>query len=150
MPRKHRWAAAALLEADEGYLWPSVLQDVRTAAASGAELVTLYPNRGLVPWELLETLLSESEEAIDILVFAGLFLVDTHPGLAGTLAVKARSGVRVRVIMGDPDSDAVRLRGDEEGIGGDLAARSRLSLNYLREAIEAPGLEIRPARDDPL
>lgn len=141
--RQHRWATAALLDADEAYLWPGVLNDSRTAAASGAELVTLYPTRGAVPWELWETLLSEAEEAIDVLVFAGLFLADTNPGLAGSLADKARSGVRVRILLGDPDAEAIRVRGEEERIGSDLAARARLSLSYLRDAMEAPGVEIR-------
>ncbi len=50
--RAHRWATAELLGRDEGYLWPSVLQEPRTQAASEAEFVHLYPTRGAVPVEL--------------------------------------------------------------------------------------------------
>ena len=49
----------------------------------------------------------------------------------------------MRLILGDPDSDAVRRRGEEEGIGDGLAARVRLGLMYLRDAIGAPRVELR-------
>jgi hypothetical protein len=52
-------------------------------------------------------------------------------------------GTKVRLTLGDPDSEAVRRRGEEEGIGDGLAARVRLGLLYLREAIGAPGVELR-------
>ena len=56
---------------------------------------------------------------------------------------KAEQGTKVRLALGDPDSDAVRRRGDEEQIGEGLAARVRLSLVYLRDAVGAPGVELR-------
>ena len=56
---------------------------------------------------------------------------------------KAEEGVKLRLAMGDPDCEAVRLRGEEEHIGDGLAARIRLSLIYLREAIGSAGVELR-------
>ena len=78
-----------------------------------------------------------------MLVFAGLFLPDGYPEIAKLLAAKAEQGTKVRLTLGDPDSDAVRRRGEEEQIGDGLAARVRLGLMYLREAIGAPGVELR-------
>jgi hypothetical protein len=141
--RGHRWATAALLGTDEAYLWPEILSDRRTLSASQAEFVELYPHRGAVPRELWSSLLNHARDAIDILVFAGLFLADTTPDLAETLTAKARSGMRVRLLFGQYDSQAVRIRGKEEGIGHDLAARVRLTMNYLRPVIGVRGINIR-------
>jgi hypothetical protein len=67
--RSHRWATASLLGTDEAYLWPEIADDRRTQAASTAELVTLYPNRGAVPGALWRSLLDGSADRIDVLVF---------------------------------------------------------------------------------
>lgn len=59
---------------------------------------------------------------IDLLAFAASFLHDAVPDFADHLAVKARQGVRIRLLFGDPESTAVNLRWEEEGIG-DLTLR---------------------------
>jgi Domain of unknown function (DUF5919) len=141
--RSHRWATASLLGTDEAYLWPEVADDKRTQAASTAELVTLYPNRGAVPAALWRSLLDGAADRIDVLVFSGLFLPDGYPEVAKLLANKAEQGAKVRLALGDPDSEAVRRRGEEEQIGDGLAARVRLSLMYLRDAVGATGVELR-------
>jgi hypothetical protein len=141
--RSHRWATASLLGTDEAYLWPEIADDRHTQAASAAELVTLYPNRGAVSGALWRSVLDGAKDQIDILVFSGLFLPDGYPEVAKLFAARAQEGVKLRLAMGDPDCDAVRLRGEEEQIGDGLAARIRLSLVYLREAIGAPGVELR-------
>jgi hypothetical protein len=63
--------------------------------------------------------------------------------VAKLFAAKAEEGVKLRLAMGDPDREAVRRRGEEEQIGDGLAARVRPGLTYLREAIGAPGVELR-------
>ena len=141
--RSHRWATASLLGTDEAYLWPEIADDRRIQAASAAELVTLYPNRGAVPGPLWRSLLDSAADRIDVLVFAGLFLPDGYPEVAKLLAAKAEQGVKIRLALGDPDSDAVRRRGEEEQIGEGMAARIRLGLLYLQDAISAPGVELR-------
>ncbi len=141
--RAHRWATAQLLGRDEGYLWPSVLQEPRTQAASEAEFVHLYPNRGSVPRELWRSLFLDATDVIDVLAFAGLFLLDSEPDLADVLARKATDGVRVRILRGDPDGEAVALRGREEGINGGMAERTRMARTYLNPALGAPGVEVR-------
>jgi transcriptional regulator with XRE-family HTH domain len=141
--RRHRSAVAALLAADEAYLWPSVLNDIRTITASEAEIVTTYPHRGAVPDHLWNTVLDAARDSIDVLVYAGLFLVDGHPDLAATLTTKAERGTRTRLLFGDPESEIVAQRGEEEGIGENLAARIRLSLRYLSDVFDTPGIEVR-------
>jgi hypothetical protein len=139
----HRLDVAAMLKSDVGYLWPEALSDEDRKAASNAELVALYPSRGAVPRDLWIRLIEGARERIEVLVYAGLFLPDGYPHLAKVLAEKAQQDVAVRLALGDPTSDAVALRGEEEGIGEGMAARVRLSLSYLREAIQAPAVETR-------
>ena len=141
--RSHRWATASLLGTDEAYLWPEVADEPRTQAASAAELVTLYPNRGAVPTALWRSLMDGAAHHIDVLVFSGLFLPDSYPEVAKQLTTKAEAGTKVRLALGQPDSEAVRRRGDEEGIGDGLAARVRLAQTYLRDAVGVAGIELR-------
>jgi transcriptional regulator with XRE-family HTH domain len=141
--RSHRWAMAALLKVDEAYLWPDTVDDRLTKSASEAEFVKLYTHRGAVPAELWRRLIETAEDRIDILVFAGLFLPDGYPELAKALVTRAERGTKIRFALGDPTSEAIRVRGEEEGIGEGLAARSRLSLTYLADALGVPGVELR-------
>ncbi|MCC5032908.1 XRE family transcriptional regulator [Streptomyces sp. WAC 00631] len=139
--RGHRWKAASFLGADEVYLWPSVEKQAETASTS--ELITYYPHRGAVPAALWSSLIEKATDEVGILVYAGLFLFDSHPDLPDQLAEKAKAGAQVRILLGDPDSEAVRQRGEEEGIGDDLAARARISRRYLQPAMSTPGVEVR-------
>jgi len=141
--RSSRWATASLLGADEIYLWPEVADDARTRSASLAEVVAIYPHRGAVAQELWPELLESATDQIGLLAYAGLFLTDTFPDLPAALAAKAAAGVRVRLLLGDPNSPAVALRGHEEGIGDGLAARVRLSTTYLTAALGTPGVQLR-------
>jgi hypothetical protein len=140
--RRHRDATSALLSVDELYLWPDAQDAARSRAMGAAELVSLFPNRAAVPRELWHVLQRSARESIDILVYAGLFLAESAEILDG-LAAKAREGVRVRILVGDPDCAAVQVRGHEEGIGGDLAARIRISLRYLAPLIDDPAIDVR-------
>ena len=141
--RTHRCAVASLVGIDEGYLWPTALNANRLTPGLDAELVTLYPTRGAVPRELWLALINEATTSIDALMFAGLFLTDTGPDLGEALARQARSGVRIRLLLGDPDSETVAIRGREEGIGDGLAARIRISGKYLHDAALRDGVELR-------
>ncbi|MFB7288342.1 XRE family transcriptional regulator [Actinacidiphila glaucinigra] len=139
--RGHRWKAASFLGVDEVYVWPSVQKQAETASTS--ELITYYPHRGAVPTALWSSLIEQATSHVEILVYAGLFLFDSHPDLRDQLAQKATAGARVRILLGDPDSEAVGQRGDEEGIGGDLAARARITRRYLEPTMATTGVEVR-------
>ncbi|MBA8805461.1 hypothetical protein FB382_003752 [Nocardioides ginsengisegetis] len=141
--QRHRQRAARALEIDEAYLWPQLLDDGRARAASQAEVRSVYPHRGAVPPDLWRRLVDDAEEQVDVLVYAGLFLVDSHPELPAKLAARAEEGLKARLLYGDPDSDTVSWRGEEEGIGENLAARIRLSLTYMEPVIGVPGVEVR-------
>jgi hypothetical protein len=141
--RRHRMAVAAVIGKDDAFLWPDAISAAERETASQAELVAIYPNRGSMHGDQWAELFDQATESIDLLAFAGSFLHDTVPDFATRLTERARAGIRVRVLIGDPDSDAVRIRGDEEGIGGSLADRCRLSWKYLRALDGVPGVTAR-------
>jgi len=120
--RKHRFAVAARLGLDEGYLWPGALSKEQVAAASDSEVLAIYPHRSDVPREAWERLFKVAERDIGVLVYSGLFLAE-DPVLQKVLAERARAGVRVRILLGDPDSPHVAERGADEGVDGMMAAK---------------------------
>ncbi len=121
---RHRSAVAALLRESESYLWPDALSEDRKAEVSEAEVISVYSHRSDVPREMWDRLVKAAEDRIDILVYAGLYLAEEH-GFAQLLEAKASDGVKVRLLFGDPDSDEVVERSEEEGIG-DRAMSSRI------------------------
>lgn len=123
--------ARTFLGRDEAYLWPDAVDQQRLAGASRAELVTLYPHRSAVPTELWLELLSRAGSCIEVLAYAALFLPELDPRIVDDLAARAEQGAAVRIALGDVQSDAVRLRGEEEGIGQGMAARVTMTLAHL-------------------
>lgn len=141
--RRHRVQTAELLAAEETYLWPELLQDERVLAASQAEVVSIYTHRGAVPPDLWRRLAGEATQRVDVLVYAGLFLLDSDPDLPAKLTARAQEGLQGRLLYGSPSSTTVAARGEEEGIGDYLAARIGLSLNYMAPVLATPGIEVR-------
>lgn len=139
--RKHRYAAASFLEVDESYLWPEALSPEQVVAASESEVVTVYPHRWAVPRDAWGRLFREAEAEIGILVFSGLFIAEDS-GIMRLLADKAKAGVRVRILLGDPDSQAVADRGTDEGIELGMAAKINAVLVHYKR-LQADGVEIR-------
>jgi hypothetical protein len=77
---------------------------------------------------------------IGILACAAIFLAEDVE-LIRLLAEKARSGVPVRLLLGDPDSPRVAQRGAEEGIGPAVAARIHNALALFRPLLETEGVQ---------
>ncbi|WP_157255167.1 XRE family transcriptional regulator [Nonomuraea typhae] len=139
--RKHRYAAASYLGVDESYLWPKALTRDQVASASESEIITLYPHRWAVPRDAWGHLFEKASQEIGILVYSGLFIADDR-GLLRLLADKARAGVRVRVLLGEPDSAEVAQRGVDEGIGDGMGDRCRNAIAWFRP-LASDGVEIR-------
>lgn len=140
---RHRRTLAALLGQAESYLWPAAVPPQRQATIAASEIVGVYPHRQTVPAELWDRLLHRSADRIDILVHAGLFLVE-RPDFISCLVEKAGAGVTIRIAFGDPGSDAVALRSTEERLGeGVLAARIRYGLVPYTPLVGTPGIEFR-------
>ena len=147
---RHRWAVSALVSEEETYLWPETTNARRSTEASKAELVELYPFRSAVPASLWWDLFSRAEQQIGVLVYAANFLHEQYPALNDLLREKAAAGCKVRVALGDPDSEAVRARGAEERFGHGIETRCRVALMHYQPLIGVPGHRGPPASDHPL
>ena len=140
--RKHRYAIATYLGVEEVYLWPDALPRDQVAAASESEIVTVYPHRSEVPRDVWGRLFAEAESDIGVLVYAGLFLSEDS-GIQRTFADKARAGVRVRILLGDPASPVVAERGEQEGVGGAMAAKIHNALVLYKPLRSLESVEFR-------
>jgi transcriptional regulator with XRE-family HTH domain len=140
--RRHRFAAASFLGADETYIWPEALSPEQSKAASQSEIVELYPHRWSVPADLWKRIFEAAQQEISILVFSGFFLAD-DPSMIKLLSDKAKAGVRVRILLGDPESDAVAQRGRDEGLDDLLAAKIRNVIVLYRSLRAVEGTEFR-------
>jgi hypothetical protein len=130
---RHRSAVATMLDEAEEYLWPNIDTAERQARVSQSEVIQTYPRRFQVPPELWRRLFDSATERIGILVYSGLFLPEHDPDLIGALQRKAAAGTRITILIGDPDSEAVAVRGREEGIGDALAAKVRNVLSFYEK-----------------
>lgn len=129
-------AVAQELDREPTWLWPE------TVTSPESELVHFYPHRAVVPRELWSALLMSATERIEVLAFAGLFFVEENPDIDRQLVAKASAGVQVRFLLGDPASEAIRHRGDAEGIGDALPAKARNVLTLLRPILDTAGIAV--------
>jgi hypothetical protein len=139
---RHRWAISKLLSEEEAYLWPETMSAARATQVSRSELIELYPYRSALPSGLWREMFDGAEAQIDVLVYAAVFLHEQHPDLNDVLRSKAAAGCKVRVALGDPDSEPVRARGAEERFGHGIESRCRLALMHYRPLLGLPGIEV--------
>ncbi len=107
-------------------------------------VVRIYPYRADVPDELWARLFENAVDNVGILVYSGFFLAEQHVRQIELLKRKADDGASVRILLGDPDSQPVALRGREEDIGDAIAAKIRnVLLAYYRPYATHPGIKIK-------
>jgi hypothetical protein len=139
---RHRHRIAALLGETELWLWPNSVDDERRDHAARSEVVRVYAHRYQVPDELWMRLIDGASAVLDVLVYAGLFLPEQTPGISRYLVARAEAGARVRLLLGDPESLNVKIRGDEEGIGDAVAIKCRNALDLYR-GLAGTAVEVR-------
>jgi transcriptional regulator with XRE-family HTH domain len=140
--RKHRYDVAAFFGVDESYIWPDALNNDQILSASESEIVAVYPYRRAVPRDAWRHLFGQAEREIGILAYSCYFLAE-DAGVRQLLAEKAESGVRVRILLGDPESPLVLERGQSEGIGDTMPAKVRSAITMFQSLQSVPNVEIR-------
>ncbi|MEU4220824.1 XRE family transcriptional regulator [Actinoplanes sp. NPDC026623] len=140
--RRHRYAVAARLGVDEVYLWPDALSTDQVASASESEIINIYPHRWTVPSDLWRNMFDNAEEEIGVLVYSGLF-VSEDAGILRVFRQKADAGVRVRILLGDPESEVVAQRGADESVDDVLAGKIKNALVLYRPLRGVEGVEFR-------
>jgi hypothetical protein len=136
-----RAALADLVEADEADLWPEAGGPL-SGRSRPEELAAVYPHRWAIPRDVWTRFFESAKHEIGVLAYSALFLAE-DAGLLGIIGHRALNGVRVRLVLGDPDSPSVALRGQEEGIGDAMAAKVRNALTHYRPLAKSENVEIR-------
>lgn len=136
--RSTAYRAAKLLEVPPAWLWPEL--DNGSKADEPSEVVGFYPHRSDCPKQLWVDLLVRAKERIDILANASLFLPEDNPDSIEIIRHKAENGVPVRILLGDPDTPAMELRGYEERLGHALIGRIKMALAYYRPLADVEGV----------
>ncbi|MGV8966580.1 MAG: hypothetical protein ACOH2F_09890 [Cellulomonas sp.] len=130
---------ATALNVDRVELWPASPQ--RLPAVRPKDMVAEYRTRSQVPPALWIEPLRRTVRRIDVRVHAGPEFFLGSPDLRSHLKARADEGVKIRLLLGAPDSESVACRGKELGI--DVAAQVREVLRYLEPVMGYPGIEIR-------
>lgn len=137
---RHRWAVADLLNLDEADLWPEAAPR-HQALADGVQAI--YPHRWAIPQTTWRNHFKGAAEEIDILAYSALFIAEDQ-AILHTLTERAKAGVNVRILLGDPEAPEVATRGADEGIGAEvMAARVKNALALYRELLDVRGVAIR-------
>ncbi|MFB4308945.1 XRE family transcriptional regulator [Actinomadura sp. GTD37] len=139
---RHRARIASLLGRDEGELWPHVTVRSVRIDPPAVEILDIYPHRWAVPRPVWQQLFQRAHDEIGVLAYAGLFLAE-DTGILRVLADRARVGVCVRILLGDPDGTCVAERGSDEGVGESMAAKIRNALVHYRGLRALDGVEVR-------
>lgn len=137
---RHRDALVNLTGWSPHDLWPNLPRPIEPEAAAD-EVRVAYPHRTAVPFDAWARLFDRAEHEIGILAYSALFLAE-DVAVSSVLAKKAKSGVPVRIALGDPGGVHVASRGEEERIGDGMAARIRTALVGFQSVIKA-GAQLR-------
>jgi hypothetical protein len=137
--RVTRVRVAHVLHQEETFLWPTPLQDGQSCAVAAAEVERVWPTRSSISSETWHALFSKATKQLDILVYAGAFLIETLD-LADVLEWKLSKGTSIRVLVGDPRSEAVITRAAELSLEW-LPQRCKTTLDSLQRV---DGIGLRP------
>ncbi|MEU7163840.1 helix-turn-helix transcriptional regulator [Streptomyces morookaense] len=140
--RRHKYATARLLGREVSYLWPEEHTASEVTEAGQAELIKLYPHRNVVPGHLWTDLYAKATEKFDVLTYSAFWLTEDLE-FHRVVKEKSAAGLRMRFMFGDPECDAVAVRGQEEGVGNAQASKTRNALVNCTPLFRLPGVEFR-------
>lgn len=129
---------AEILGVDEADIW----QQQRSPALS--EIVGAWPHRESAPAALWWDMLSSACEHVDLLGCAMLHIPERHPFLTRFVSRQTSdTGLKVRIMVLDPDGEETMARDGYERLGGTLPGRIRTTLHHFAPLFESPGVELR-------
>lgn len=140
--RRNAQAVAETLGVDACHLWPSLTGGAEGTDESASDLIAVHRQRSDVPIDVWRTMFATAEESIDVLVYAALFLHEQISDWHQLLKDRSGQGVRVRVLIADPDCDAVRVRGEEERFGHGIESRCRLAAMHYQPLRDISGIDV--------
>ena len=128
----YRDQVAALVGAPAAELWPQFARP---------EVSALYPNREAMPPGLARDVIAQAQEHVDVLADAAGYLWEGPGGIVSLLATRALAGVRVRVLLADPDGDVANR--EAAGRSTMLASQCRVAVGHLRPLMAVSGVDVR-------
>lgn len=137
-----RAAVSAYLGVSEEMLWPKA---VKTALKTGPdrEIVAVYPYRSACPKAIWAELVERAKSEIYFAGYTNYFVFLDQPHFHLTLRQKLDEGVRVRFLLGDPDSEVTRAREAVEDVALSVSTRIRITQENLARVGEYERLEVR-------
>ncbi|WP_054813391.1 helix-turn-helix domain-containing protein [Nocardia arizonensis] len=140
---RHRHAIAKMVGESTNYLWPDAVPAERRTDVTESEVLTVYPHRSAIPSDIWRRLLTATNQRLDVLVLAGLFLAE-EPEFARTIRRKTRDGLKVRLLFGRPTAAEANKRSAEERLAhGTVPARISNALALVEPLADLDGVELR-------
>ena len=139
---RNRQDAARTLGVDEEMLWPKIVRD-RIKTGGDRELVQSYPYRSACPSTVWAELIEDTREDLFLAGYTNYFFWTQIPAFAETLRDKAKSGCRIRFLLGDPEGEVTRQREAIEDSALSVSTRIRITLGELAKLGPIEGLEAR-------
>jgi hypothetical protein len=131
----------------EEMLWPKA---VKNAIKTGPdrEIVSVYPYRSACPRSVWAELVESAKKEIFFAGYTNYFVWLEQPHFHLTLKRKVEEGVRVRFLLGDPDSEVTRARETVEDVALSVSTRIRICQENLAKVGDLEGLETRFSAPD--
>ena len=133
-------AIAAELGVDVQEVWPELAGSVRSRRSQRQAITTAWARRTDAPGDLWRQLADDARESIDLLGHSITFFLELDPAMKKVLEARAAAGTPVRVVLAQPDGQAVMNRDRNEDLGGTLPGRVRTSVQAFRKV---EGVELR-------
>jgi transcriptional regulator with XRE-family HTH domain len=110
---------------------------------SDKEILDVYPRRSEVPRELWDRLITGARNEIMLAGYTNYFFWTERPEFSEVLSRKASEGVRIRILVGDPNGEVTRRREQVEKAPLTLSTRIGVTLDELTKLGPVPGIEVR-------
>ncbi|MFF9268641.1 XRE family transcriptional regulator [Streptomyces rochei] len=128
-------------------LWPAAAKNVLKIGPD-REVVSVYPYRSACPKAVWGELVESAKKEIFFGGYTNYFVFLDQPAFHRTLQEKISQGVRVRFLLGDPDSAVTRQREQIEDVALSVSTRIRIAQENLAKVGAREGLEVRYSADE--
>jgi transcriptional regulator with XRE-family HTH domain len=106
------------------------------------EIIEVFPRRSNVPGALWDRLIDSARSEIILGGYTNYFFWTERPHFSETLRRKAESGVRVRILVGNPNGEVTRRRELVENAPLTVSTRINITLDELTKLGPVPGIEV--------
>lgn len=107
------------------------------------EIIDVFTRRSDVPRELWDRLIASAKSEITLGGYTNYFFWTEQSNFSETIRTKAEAGVRVRILLGNPDGDVTRRREQIENAPLTLTTRINITLGELAKLGPVPGIDVR-------